>query len=103
MIGIKEALTFSPLRLPAFRTWADHLWNTGFYHGTKLAELLGTPPVPGKAGDVDCVATADQLLRLAEEAKWIVRGKVELTTTRARQGPQRQGLSHRSRVGAQPP
>lgn len=86
MITIKDALMFSPLRMPAFRAWADHLWNTGFYHGTKLAELLGASPGPGKAGDVDCVATADRLLTLAESAGWIVRGKVELTPTRAALG-----------------
>jgi DNA polymerase III sliding clamp (beta) subunit (PCNA family) len=86
VITIKDALSFSPLRLPAFRAWADHLWNTGFYHGTKLAELLGASPGPGKAGDVDCVASADRLLTLAEQAGWIIRGKVELTPTRAALG-----------------
>jgi DNA polymerase III sliding clamp (beta) subunit (PCNA family) len=86
VITIKDALMFSPLRMPAFRAWADHLWNTGFYHGTKLAELLGASPGPGKAGDVDCVASADRLLTLAEQAGWIIRGKVELTPTRAALG-----------------
>lgn len=77
MITIEQALTFSPLRLPAFKTWADRVWNCGLWHGLELSELLGTP-TPGKPGDVDCVATADQLLRLAEAAGWIVRGKMEL-------------------------
>jgi hypothetical protein len=91
---IQDVLQSSPLRLPAFKAWADTVWNAGLWHGTKLAELLGQSPGHGKAGDVDCVATADQLLRLAEAEGWILRGKMELTNTRRTLGRGHAGAAY---------
>jgi hypothetical protein len=64
-----------------FQEWTTELWNSGALHGTKLTDKLG--PRNGKSGDVDSAASTDRYLAAAEKDGWIVRGKMELTRTRA--------------------